>query len=137
MLDTTAGLVLAHVMLTAPFLLVSVLSGLSHADVALEAVAMIMGASRPRIFFGVVLPQIKSSMAVGCLFTFLISLDEVVVAYFLTGTRTMTLPVKMYSAIRWELSPVIAAVSTLLTVLSLAIALGILFLQPPAEASRQ
>jgi putative spermidine/putrescine transport system permease protein len=47
------------------------------------------------------------------------------------------LPVKMYSAIRWELSPVIAAVSTLLTVLSLAIALGMLALQPPAEASRQ
>jgi putative spermidine/putrescine transport system permease protein len=135
LLDTTVALVLAHVMLTAPFLLISLMSGLGHADVTLETVAMIMGASRLRIFFRVVLPQLKASIVVGALFTFLISFDEVVVAYFVTGARTTTLPVKMYSSIRWEVSPVIAAVSTLLTVLSLAIALGVLFLQPPAEIS--
>lgn len=136
LLDSTLGLVLAHVMLTAPFLLVSVMSGLRHADVALESVAMIMGASRLRIFFRVVLPQLRSSIVVGVLFTFLISLDEVVVAYFLTGTNTQTLPVKMYSALRWEVSPVIAAVSTLLTVLSLSVALVILFLQRRSEDAR-
>jgi putative spermidine/putrescine transport system permease protein len=111
------------------------MSGIGHADVAFETVALIMGASRLRIFFRVVLPQLSSAIAVGTLFAFLTSLDEVVVAYFVTGTATMTLPVKMYSAIRWELSPVIAAVSTLLTVLSLAIALGIIALQRPTEAS--
>lgn len=136
LMDSTLGLVLAHVMLTTPFLLVSVMSGLGHADVSLERVAMIMGASRLRIFFRVVLPQLKSAIAAGSLFTFLISLDEVVVAYFITGTKTQTLPVKMYSALRWEVSPVIAAVSTLLTVLSLSIALGVLFLQRPKGGSR-
>jgi putative spermidine/putrescine transport system permease protein len=63
------------------------------------------------------------------------SLDEVVVAYFLTGPESMTLPVKMFSSIRWELTPVLAAVSTLLTVLSLLIALGIIALQRKSEAS--
>lgn len=133
-LDTTLGLVLAHVMLAVPFVMISVMSGLGHADVALETVALIMGASRTRIFFRVVLPQLVPAIAVGALFAFLTSLDEVVVAYFITGTTTMTLPVKMYSAIRWELSPVIAAVSTLLTVVSLAIALGIIALQRPNKA---
>ncbi len=134
LLDTTAGLVLAHITLAAPFIMVSVMAGLGHADVALETVALIMGASRARIFFKVVLPQLAPAIAVGALFAFLTSLDEVVIAYFVTGTATMTLPVKMYSAIRWEISPVIAAVSTLLTVVSLAIALGIIVLQRPVEA---
>ncbi|KPL53464.1 spermidine/putrescine ABC transporter permease [Prosthecomicrobium hirschii] len=135
LLDTTAGIILAHIMLTTPYIMVSVLSGLKHSDIALETVAAIMGASRVTIFFRVVLPQLKAAIAVGALFAFLMSLDEVVVAYFLTGTQTMTLPVKMFSSIRWELTPVLAAVSTLLTVLSLLIALGIIALQRKTEAS--
>ncbi|POR55219.1 ABC transporter permease [Bosea psychrotolerans] len=135
LLDTTTGLVLSHIMLTTPFIMVSVMSGLHHSDVSLETVASIMGASRPVIFFRVVLPQLKASIAVGALFAFLMSLDEVVVAYFLTGTKAMTLPVKMYSSIRWELTPVLAAVSTLLTLLSLLIALGIIALQRKTEAN--
>ncbi len=134
LLDTTLGLVLSHIMLTTPFIMVSVMAGLQHADVALETVSAIMGASRVVTFFRVMLPQLKSSIAVGALFAFLMSLDEVVVAYFLTGTKTMTLPVKMYSSIRWELTPVLAAVSTLLTLLSLLIAVGIIALQRPTEA---
>ncbi|OYD82867.1 ABC transporter permease [Azospirillum brasilense] len=134
LLDTTGGVVLAHVMLTTPYIMISVMSGLQHSDVALETVASVMGASRRTIFFRVVLPQLGPSIAVGALFAFLMSLDEVVVAYFLTGTDSMTLPVKMYSSIRWELTPVLAAVSTLLTVLSLLIALGIIALQRKTEA---
>ncbi|PGH58605.1 spermidine/putrescine ABC transporter permease [Azospirillum palustre] len=134
LLDTTAGVVLAHVMLTTPYIMISVMSGLQHSDIALETVASIMGASRRVVFFRVVLPQLGPAIAVGALFAFLMSLDEVVVAYFLTGTDAMTLPVKMYSSIRWELTPVLAAVSTLLTVLSLLIALGIIALQRKTEA---
>jgi len=134
LLDTTVGLLVAHIMMATPFVMVSVMSGLHHADAALETVASIMGASRPTIFFRVVLPQLRTAIAVGAMFAFLTSLDEVVVAYFLTGTSTMTLPVKMYSSIRWELTPVLAAVSSLLTLLSLLIALGIIALQRKAEA---
>jgi len=126
---STFGIVLAHAVLVVPFVFVAVSSGLRHADPALETVAMLMGASRLRIFVEVVLPQIKASLLVGTLFAFLISFDEVVIAYFLSGPRSMTLPVKMYSAIRWEISPVLAAVSTLLTALSLAFCLGIMALQ--------
>lgn len=126
---STLGIVVAHAVLVTPFIFVSVTSGLRHADPALETVALLMGASRLRIFFEVVLPQIKTSLLVGALFAFLISFDEVVIAYFLSGPHSTTLPVKMYSAIRWEVSPVLAAVSTLLTGLSLAFALGIMSLQ--------
>jgi len=136
LLDTTPGLILAHVMLATPFVIVAVTSGLDHADEGLEKVALVMGASRVTIFFRVLLPQLRAAIAIGALFGFLTSLDEVVVAYFVTGTATMTLPVKMYSSIRWELSPVIAAVSSLLTVVSLVIALGMMALQRNEERAR-
>jgi putative spermidine/putrescine transport system permease protein len=114
---------------------VSIAAGLRHTDPALETVAMLMGASRMRIVFEVVLPQITAPVAVGALFAFLISFDEVVVAYFLTGASTQTLPVKMYTAIRWEVSPVLAAVSTLLTLTSLLFCLGIMALQKKSESN--
>lgn len=81
------------------------------------------------------MPQIRTSVIVGALFAFLISFDEIVVAYFITGPESTTLPVKMYSAIRWEISPVLAAVSTLLTILSLVVCLAIMALQPQESQS--
>lgn len=130
MVNTTFGVIMAHTIIVVPFMIVSVTSGLRHIDPALETVALLMGASRLRIYLEVVLPQIKTSVIVGALFAFLISFDEVVVAYFITGPDSTTLPVKMYSAIRWEISPVLAAVSTLLTILSLVVCLAIMALQP-------
>jgi putative spermidine/putrescine transport system permease protein len=130
LVNTTLGVVLAHTVATIPFMLVALGAGLRHADPALETAAMIMGAGRLRIFTEVVLPQIRPSVLVGALFAFLISFDEVIIAYFITGPESMTLPVKMYSAIRWEVSPVLAAVSTLLTLLSLAVCLAIMAVQP-------
>lgn len=130
---STAGVVLAHLVLVLPYTFVSLMAGLRQTDPALETVAMLMGAGRLRIILSVVLPQIRGPMLVGTLFAFLISFDEVVVAYFVTGPASQTLPVKMYSAIKWEVSPVLAAVSTLLTLLSLAICLSISALQKRAE----
>jgi putative spermidine/putrescine transport system permease protein len=129
LVNTVWGIALAHAVLVVPFVVIAVGSGLRHADASLEAVALVMGASRVRIFFQVVLPQIRASVAVSMLFAFLLSFDEVVVAYFISGPQTTTLPVKMYSAIRWEVSPVLAAVSTLLTLISLTVCLGIMALQ--------
>lgn len=129
MIDSTLGLVLAHAVLVTPYAFVSIVAGLRHTDPALETVAMLMGASRTRILATVVLPQIKVPLLIAALFAFLMSFDEVVVAYFISGPGTQTLPVKMYSAIRWEVSPVLAAVSTLLTLLSLLVCLALMALQ--------
>jgi len=70
------------------------------------------------------------SLVAAALFAFLISFDEVVLAYFLTAPQTVTLPVRMYSSIEWGISPVIAAISTLLTLLSSAVCLLTVALQP-------
>ncbi len=120
----TVGLVLAHAIHITPFIIVTTMAGLRQVDPVLERAATIMGAGRLRTLFRVTLPLVMPSLAAGALFAFLISFDEVVIAYFVTGPETQTLPVKMYSSIQWEISPVIAAISTLLTLLSLLVCVG-------------
>ncbi|SAI41692.1 binding-protein-dependent transport system membrane protein [Bordetella ansorpii] len=134
--NTLAGLVLSHSTLVMPFMFISITAGLKHTDPALEAVSMLMGAGPLRTFFLVVVPQIKTSILVGLLFAFLISFDEVVIAYFITGPETTTLPVRMYSALRWEVSPVLTAISSLLTMASLVFCLGIVALQEKQPKSQ-
>ena len=120
---TVTGLILAHTMFTLPYALVIISAGVKKLDPNLEFGAMLMGAGRWRMLLTVVLPQLYPSISAGALFAFLISFDEVVISWFLAGPTTTTLPVKMFSAIQWEISPVIAAVSTVLTVISLVVCL--------------
>jgi putative spermidine/putrescine transport system permease protein len=117
------SLVLAHAMYGLPFVVMLILSGMTQVDPALEKATVLMGASPLRVFAQVVLPQLKIPIFAGFLFAFLASFDEVVIAWFLNGPTTITLPVKMYSSIMWENTPVIAAVSTMLTLLSFVICL--------------
>jgi putative spermidine/putrescine transport system permease protein len=126
---TLPGLILSHTIITMPFVIISISAGLRHVDRNLEIAAMVMGADRLLILRKVTLPLLRPALVAGGLFAFLISFDEVVIAYFISNVSTQTLPVKMYSSIHWEISPVLAAVSTLMTVLSLAVCLTVAFLQ--------
>lgn len=122
---TTLALTLSHSILTVPFVMIIAMSSLRHISPSLEVAARVMGATPSMVFRRVVLPLLAPAAVAGALFAFLISFDEVVVAYFVSGVGTTTLPVKMYSSIHWEVSPVLPVVSTLLTALSLLIcALG-------------
>ena len=116
-------LILGHTLVATPFVIVTAMAGMRHVDVNLESAGIIMGAGRWLVFRRITLPLLRPAILAGALFAFLISFDEVVIAYFITRAGFATLPVKMYGSIQWEISPVIAAVSTLLTVLSLAVCL--------------
>ncbi|MFI5015232.1 MAG: ABC transporter permease [Hyphomicrobiales bacterium] len=118
---TTLGLILGHSILTTPFVMITALASLRQLDANLEVAARVMGAGQMMVFRRVVLPLLVPAAAAGALFAFLISFDEVVIAWFVAGVDTATLPVKMYSAIHWEVSPVLPVVSTLLTVLSFVV----------------
>lgn len=121
---TVTGVVLAHAMYVTPFVILTISAGVEDLDERLEKVAVIMGATQWRVFRQVVLPQLGSSLISAGLFAFLMSFDEVVIAWFVTGPSTITLPVKMYSSIRWESSPVLAAIATILTALSIIVCLA-------------
>jgi ABC-type spermidine/putrescine transport system permease subunit II len=112
--NTLTGLVLGHLVLTLPYVVVVVSASLEDLDSTLEQAALGLGATPLRAFRRVTLPLIAPGVAVAFLFSFLTSFDEVVLAVFITGPETTTLPRKMWEGIRFELNPTIAAVSTLL-----------------------
>ncbi|MFT4068309.1 ABC transporter permease [Paraburkholderia sp.] len=126
-IDSLYGLVFAHAAFIMPYVFVTATSGLKQVEQGAEVAARLMGANWFTIFIRVTLPQMWHSVFSGALLAFLMSFDEVVIAWFITGTSTQTLPVKMYSSIQWEVSPVLAAVSTVLTMGSLLICVAAFF----------
>jgi putative spermidine/putrescine transport system permease protein len=115
---TFTALVIAHTVLTFPYATVVITASLEKFDVRLERVAMSLGATPFTALMRVTLPIISPGLVVAGLFTFLISFDEVVLAIFITGPQTATLPRKMWEGIRFEINPTITAVSTLLILYS-------------------
>jgi putative spermidine/putrescine transport system permease protein len=119
--NTLFGLVLAHSMLALPFVVVSVGAGLRSYDMAQERAARSLGAGWLRAFTAVTLPQIALPVASGALLAFISSFDEVIVSYFISGGEMSTLPRRMFNALRDQIEPTIAAISTILVVLSVAV----------------
>ncbi|WP_265519671.1 ABC transporter permease [Nitratireductor luteus] len=115
------GFVIAHTMLAVPYVVITVGAALQRFDPALELAALNCGATRLQAFFHVVLPNILPGVAAGGVFAFLASFDEATVAFFISGIEGKTITRKMFEDIDFNLTPVIAAVSTVLTLVSLAL----------------
>jgi putative spermidine/putrescine transport system permease protein len=116
--NTLTGLVLAHTVQALPLVVLTVLSGFRSYDMNQERVARSLGAGRLAAFWQVTVPQIRFSIVSGALFAFITSFDEVVVSLFISGGETTTLTRRMFSALRDQIDPTIAAISTCLIVLS-------------------
>jgi len=132
--NTLLGMVLAHAMLSLPFVVVSVAAGLRSYDMAQERVARSLGASWFRAFWSITLPQIKLPVASGALLAFIASFDEVVVTFFISGGEMSTLPRRMFNALRDQIEPTIAAISSILIVLSVLAVLLLELLRPRQPA---
>jgi len=115
---TLVGLALAHMVITVPYVIRAVMASLQGIDPEIESAARVLGASGPAAFFTVTLPVIQPGVAAGALFSFIVSFDNVPVSIFLLGAGQMTLPVKIFTAIEYGVDPSIAAVSTMLIVLT-------------------
>jgi putative spermidine/putrescine transport system permease protein len=121
LIGTTLGLVLAHTLLGLPFVVLNVSAVLLKLDRALDRAARIHGAGPFYAFRQVTLPLIWPGMAAGAILAFLTSFDEIVIAMFVSGGDP-TLPKLMFDGIRYELNPVVAAVSSqLILITSLAL----------------
>jgi putative spermidine/putrescine transport system permease protein len=117
------AVVIGHTLITLPFIITTARASIAQLDEGIELAAEVMGANRLQIFRRVVLPSIRASVLSGALFAFLLSFDEVVISWFVGSPRSPTLPVKMYSSIQWEISPVLAAISTVLVIAAAAVCL--------------
>jgi len=118
LLASMTGLILANMMLGLPYVVISVLVGLRKFDPTQEMVSRSLGMNRLRTFFVVTLPQIRPSVISGMLFAFISAIDETVVSLFIAGGEYQTLTKRMFTALRDEIDPTIAAISSLLTAIS-------------------
>ncbi|MDO8187655.1 ABC transporter permease [Conexibacter sp. JD483] len=121
MVGTLQAFVIAHSLIALPFVIVTVTAGLRSLDDGLERAARTLGAGPAVAFFTVTLPLLKRSLAIAAALAFAASLDDVVVAMFISSPTFQTLPVKIYSSLTDTVDPTVAVASTL--TLSLA-ALG-------------
>ena len=122
---TLSGLILANVMLGLPYVIISVVAGLQSFDETQEMVARSLGMNRWRSFFAVTLPQIRSSVVAGAIFAFISAVDETIIALFISGGQYQPLTKRMFTALRDEIDPTIAAISTLLTAVSFLLVLTV------------
>ena len=129
LIGTKLGLVLAYTPLTLPFSVLPISATLRGFDRSLENAARILGASRFQTFARITFPIIRPGILTGAIFAFMIAFDEVVIALFICGTTAVTLPKKMWDVIRYEVEPMLPAISTLLFMLAIIILVLVGFLQ--------
>jgi len=116
-------LIVAHSVLGLPFTILIISSALRQIDPTLERAARIMGAGPIRGFFAATFPSLTPSIVSAAIFVFFISFDELIVALFVMGDK-QTLPVRIWTDLRFELSPVIAPISTLMVAFTV-VAMGV------------
>jgi putative spermidine/putrescine transport system permease protein len=114
LVDSYTGLIIVHAALGAPFVVTTVLATLQGFNQNLVRASLSLGANPLTTFFRITLPVIAPGVISGALFAFATSFDEVVVTLFLAGPDQVTLPRQMFTGIRENITPTIAAVATLL-----------------------
>jgi putative spermidine/putrescine transport system permease protein len=114
---------LAHSLLATPYVFITVQASLVGLDPMLVRSARSLGARAISLWRYVYWPVVRPGVAAGAIFAFAVSFDEVVIALFLQGPGATTLPVKMFTSIRYDLTPKIAAIASfLLCVAAVALA---------------
>jgi len=116
--QTYPGIILAHTALGTPFVIITVTATLVGFDHSLVRAAAVSGADPTTIFFKIIAPLIAPGVISGALFAFITSVDEIVIVFFIAGPEQKTVPLKMFSGIREEISPTILAVASILVGLS-------------------
>jgi len=126
---TLLGFVIAHLVIALPFSIISISNSLELFDKSIEDAAVLCGASPLEAKLRVTLPGIKLGIFGAAIFSFLASWDEVVIAIFMASPDLQTLPVRIWGTLRQDLTPIIAAVSTLLVALTAALMMGFALLR--------
>lgn len=116
---TLTGFLIAHTVLAVPFVIITVTASLQQLDVSLDLAAQNCGANRAQSFFHVTLPNIAPGIVSGILFSFLASFDEATVAFFISDVGGKSIGRKMFEDIDFNLTPIIAAASTVTVLISL------------------
>ena len=110
-------IVIAHATFCIAYVTVIVRSRLAGVDQSLEEAALDLGARPVKVFFTVTLPMIAPALIAGGLLSFTLSLDDLVIASFVSGPGASTLPMVIFSKVRLGVSPMINALATIIVAL--------------------
>ena len=116
-----ANITIAHVTFSFPFAAMVIRARLAGFDVSQEEAARDLGANEWRVLRDVLLPHLRPALVAAALLCFTLSLDDFVVTFFTSGPNTVTFPVKIYSMVRFSVTPEINAASTVLIAITLAL----------------
>jgi len=134
--NTYAGIILAHTILSVPFVVITVTASLAGFDGSLMRAAANLGATPLKAFRLVMLPLIAPGVISGALFAFVTSWDEVVTVLFIASPTQRTLPMQMFSGIREQISPTITAAATLLILIAVSSMVALELLRRRAATNR-
>jgi spermidine/putrescine transport system permease protein len=112
------NIIIAHITFCFPFAALVIRARLVSFNREQEEAARDLGASEWQAFRDVLLPHMKPGIIAGALLSFTLSLDDFVITFFTSGPNTITFPVKVYSMVRFSVTPEVNAVSALLILLT-------------------
>jgi putrescine transport system permease protein len=128
---------IAHTTFCAAYVAVVVSARLRELDLSIEEAAMDLGARPWKVFFLITIPMIAPSLAAGGMMSFALSLDDLVLASFVSGPGSTTLPMEVFSAVRLGVKPEINAVASLILLAVSIVTFMVWFFSRRAEESRR
>ena len=123
------SIIIAHVSFCFPFVALVVGARLASFNKEQEEAARDLGANDWQAFRDVLLPHIKPALIAGGLLAFTLSLDDFVITFFTSGPNTITFPVKIYSMLRFSVTPEVNAASTMLILLTILLMVVMMVVQ--------
>lgn len=118
-----ATIIVSHIVFCVSYVTLTVLGRLDGLDPRLEEAAQDLGASPVMAFMRVTLPLLMPGIVAGCLLAFVLSLDDFVITQFTAGVGATTLPLRIYSMVKFGVSPEINALSTLMIIATVTLTL--------------
>ncbi|QZI68407.1 ABC transporter permease subunit [Pseudomonas protegens] len=128
---------IAHTTFCAAYVAVVVSARLRELDLSIEEAAMDLGARPFKVFFLITIPMIAPSLAAGGMMSFALSLDDLVLASFVSGPGSTTLPMEVFSAVRLGVKPEINAVASLILLAVSLVTFLVWYFGRRAEAARK
>ena len=128
------AIIIAHVTFCFPFVTMVVRARLASFNKEQEEAARDLGANDWQAFRDILIPHMKPALVAGALLAFTLSLDDFVITFFTSGPNTVTFPVKVYSMVRFSVTPEVNAASTMLIVLTVVLMAVMMFVQRKTES---
>lgn len=129
-----SAITIAHVAFTFPFVAIVIRARMAGFNRELEEASKDLGASEWQTFMNVIVPYMRPGLIAGGLLAFTLSLDDFVITFFTSGPETVTFPVKVYSMVRFSVTPEVNAASTALIVITVIATIIAMQFQSPDKS---